>query len=67
MQHEYKKLTVGGIWLLAVCLAGLAANVTSLSNWIVLGSIAIVPPILLLRLWSAPAETMSESIRQARR
>jgi hypothetical protein len=38
-------------------------DVTSVTAWITLVAVAVLPPIVLLRMWRAPAQTMSESIR----
>ena len=53
--------------MIAVSAAGLAIGVASIPLWIVLASVAIAPPILAVRFWQVPPETLSESIREARR
>lgn len=60
------KLTFAA-WLLALCAVGLAAEMTSVLGWTVLAGLAVLPPLVMLRLWSGPPESMSESIREARR
>ena len=67
MQPLHTKVTLIVGWVLAMCLAGFAANVTSVPGWIVLMSLTFLPPIFILRLWNDPPQTMSETIQQARR
>lgn len=54
-------------WVLALCGAGLAGQVSSVSDWIVLGVIALAGLVVLYGLWRPPAQTISERIRNARR
>jgi hypothetical protein len=61
------KTTIAVAWTLSVCVVALTANVTSVSAWTVLIALGVLPPVALLRLWNAPAQTMSESISEARR
>jgi hypothetical protein len=65
MQSEYTKAAVLGLWVLAVYVAVVASNVSSVSHWIGLASLAIVPPVIARALWHAPAQTMSESIQES--
>lgn len=67
MPHLYKKATVTVLWVLVMAAVGLTGGVTSVRGWVLLTSLALLPPILLLRLWNEPAQTMSESINAARR
>ena len=54
-------------WAIAVCLAAIAIGITSVSNWIVVACIAVVPPLVVRSFWRAPEQTISESIHEARR
>jgi hypothetical protein len=54
-------------WIITVTMVGLAAKLNSLSSWVLLTGFAVVPPILMMRRWDGPDQTMSESIQQARR
>lgn len=36
---------------------------TSVAGWTLLAVVSLVPPVLLVRLWSPPAPSMSEAIR----
>lgn len=54
-------------WAMLVCLVALAIGINSVSNWIVVACLAVVPPLVARSFWRAPAQTISESIRDARR
>ena len=42
-------------------------HMASVSGWIVLASLALLPHLVMLRLWNDPPQTMSESINEGRR
>lgn len=65
MQIPSIRTTVAMVWVFAVCLAGLVAGVGSLSGWIVVAALALIPPIITMWRWTGPAQTMSESIQKA--
>lgn len=67
MSSEYVKATAAGLWVLAICIAGVASDATSVSHWILVAGVAIVPPVLVRTVWPTPAETLSQSIRRALR
>ncbi len=54
-------------WAIAVFGAAIAYGITSVTNWIVVACVAIVPPLVLRRFWHVPEQTISESINDARR
>ena len=54
-------------WVIVVCLAALAIGINSVSNWIIVAAVAVVPPLVARSFWRAPDRTISESIRDARR
>jgi len=67
MQLETLKTVLATVWISAVLIGGLTANLNSLSNWAVLASAAVFPPIVMMWRWNAPGETISQSIHAARR
>ena len=67
MQLTTLKAVLAGVWMSAVLISGLAGNPTSVSRWAVLAGVAIFPPIVMMWRLSAPAQTLSESIQNARR
>ena len=54
-------------WSIAVFLAALTIGITSVSNWIVVACVAVVPPLVVRSFWRVPEQTISESIHEARR
>ena len=67
MQLISLKTVLAAVWVSAVLIAGLAGNLNSLSSWAVLAGFAVFPPIVMMWRWHAPSQTLSESIREARR
>ena len=63
MNLQNIKVVSGAVWALAVGGAGLLAGVSSSSNWLALAGLAIVPPLVMMRFWNQPDETMSQSIQ----
>jgi hypothetical protein len=67
MQSGYVKVALMGVWILAVGVLGYVLGATSFVGWIVLAAMALTPPVVMMRLWRAPSQSMSESIREALR
>ena len=67
MQLESIKAIVATVWVSAACAAAIAGNLQSLSGWTVLVGVAVLPPLVILWRWNHPAQTLSESIQEARR
>ena len=67
MEKELTKAALTAIWLLAMVVIAYGANITSTASWIALVSLTVIPPIVMWRFWHDPPQTMSESIREARR
>ena len=63
---QIKVLAVAA-WVLAIGAVALLAGVTSTSGWLALAALAIVPPIVAMRFWKRPDQTMSQSIQEALR
>ena len=66
MRFTYAREAVAAAWIFALCSIGFAAHVTSVSGWTVLAALAMTSIVILQRLWSEPAQTMSECIQEAR-
>ena len=64
MTLEYTKASFAAVWVLAICAIGLAGEVT-FAGRMVLTAVAVLPPLAMWRLWTAPRQSMSESIREA--
>ena len=54
-------------WIFAIGAFGLLRPAMSMSGWMALAGLALLPPIFLLRAWKRPSQTMSEDIQQALR
>jgi hypothetical protein len=65
MQLHYTKVAVIAFWVVTVTLIALTRNLTSTFNWVAVAALAAIPPVILWRLWKAPAPTTSENIREA--
>jgi hypothetical protein len=67
MQLDSIKATVATVWVSAVCTAGIAGSVKTLSGWTVLAGVAVLPPLVMMWRWNNPGQTISESIQEALR
>lgn len=67
MQTHYRKVVLAGAWMTIVVAVSLAADVTSLTGRFVLAAFGLVPALVVMRFWSGPPQTISESITTARR
>lgn len=56
-----------GVWMLFIGALGYAAGITSLVGWTALLAVALTPAVIMMRFWSAPARTMSETIQDVLR
>lgn len=54
-------------WILLISALGVLYPVVTMSGWIALVGVGLLPPVLLLRAWKRPSQTMSEEIQQALR
>ncbi len=67
MFSENNKTQLFVAWAIVACLGALAIGINSVSNWMVVACLAVVPPLVARSLWRAPDQTITESIRNARR
>jgi hypothetical protein len=67
MRTDQLKAGVIGTWILAAGVLAYISDPTSLAGWTVLAAVAATPPVVMMRLWRAPAQTVSESIREVLR
>ena len=54
-------------WILAACVLAYVSAPTSVAAWTVLAAVSLTPPLVMLRLWRMPSQSMSESIREVLR
>jgi Flp pilus assembly protein TadB len=67
MQLVSIKAVIGMLWVSTVTVVGIAGNLNSVTSWIVLAVVAVVPPLVVMWRWNDPRQTMSESIQEALR
>jgi hypothetical protein len=67
MPIENLKPWLFAAWMVGVCLVAMALGVTSVTHWMIVAFIAVVPAAVARSLWRVPEPTMSESIHDARR
>ena len=67
MQLERIKRVVTALWVIAAVIVGLFIRDVNWQTWAVFIALAVLPPLALLLFWTAPAQTMSETINEARR
>ena len=67
MQLERIKWVVAGVWMIAAVILGLFVRDLSWQIWAAFIALAVLPPLALLFWWTDPAQTMSETISDARR
>jgi len=61
------KAVIAMLWVVAVTIAGIVGNVNSLLLWTVLAAVALLLPVVIMRWWSEPRQSMSQSIQAALR
>jgi len=62
--ESIQALIIGG-WLLGLGVIGLSVNLTSAVGWSLLVGLGLLPPLIMLRMWKQPEQSISESIREA--
>jgi hypothetical protein len=67
MRTDYVKAALIAVWMLAVGVLGYVLGATSFVGWTVLAAMALTPPVVVMRLWNPPSQSMSECIREALR
>jgi Flp pilus assembly protein TadB len=61
------KAVIAMLWVVSVTIAGIVGNVNSLLLWTVLAAVALLPPVVMMRWWREPRQSMSQSIQEALR
>ena len=67
MQSDQVKAALMGAWILAVGVLAYISDPTSPAGWTILAAVAVAPPLVMMRLWRVPPQSMSESIREVLR
>ena len=66
MQLERIKWIVAGAWVVAAVILALVVRDLNWQMWAALIALAVIPPLAMLFWWTDPAQTMSETISEAR-
>jgi hypothetical protein len=64
MPTNFVKAALMGAWVLAVGAFGYMSGAASVVGWTLLAVISLAVPVLMGRFWTAPPQTMSETIRK---
>ena len=67
MQTAHVKAALMAAWILAVGGLAYMFGTSSFAGWTVVAVLSLVPPAVMMWFWSAPAPSMSESIREVLR
>jgi hypothetical protein len=67
MHTDNLKAALIGAWILALGVLGYMLGTRSLAGWTFLAIVSVIPPVVIMRLWRAPSQSMSESIREVMR
>ncbi len=65
IDHTDMKAAVAVAWVLTWSALAVLLNTGSTSNWILLIGAGALPPLMLLKMWHEPPQTLSERIREA--
>lgn len=66
MSTNHARVSLGAVWIGLMGGIGWATGTESITNWVLLGAVAVVP-LLLVGSWLAPKRSTSEAIRDALR
>lgn len=67
MQLQHMKVLFATVWvILVIAIMVGTGHVTSMSDRLTLGLLAVLPPLAMWFWWNDPARTMSESIHEVR-
>ena len=67
MKHDRTKIASAAAWVIVMSGIGFGVTPTSLSGWVAFTGAALLPPAVALWFWNHPAQSISESIHEARR
>jgi len=67
MKQAHYQGGAAALWVLIVSAVAIGAGATSVPALGAFALVALMPPIVMQRLWREPPQTTSEAIREARR
>jgi len=63
MQLTPLKMSVAAVFLVAAVAIGLMMPVTTVTSWVIVVALGILPSVFMLRAWRQPAQTTSQRIQ----
>ena len=51
------------LWIGIVAIVGYVAGAASFASWTILITLALAPPLVIMRFWGEPAPSLSQSIQ----
>jgi len=67
MQLRSIQVFIALMWVLIVTIAALAGDVNSVFHWTILAAVALFPSCVMMRWWSDPRRSISQTIQEALR
>jgi len=67
MSNDYVKAASMAAWILAIGAVAYMSGTSSFTGWSLVAVLSLVLPAVVMRFWSAPGSSMSESIQDALR
>jgi len=64
--HPRTQWLLAGVWIAASLVVFLAIDASSTRSWIYLAAAALLPPIVVIRLWPAPPQQTADDVIHGR-
>jgi hypothetical protein len=64
--HPRTKWLLTAVWIAASLVVFLAIDASSTRSWIYLAAVALLPPIVVIRLWPAPPQQTADDVIHGR-
>jgi hypothetical protein len=64
--HPRAQWLLAGIWIAASVIVFLVIEASSTRSWIYLAAVALLPPIVVIRLWPAPPQQTIDDVIHGR-
>jgi hypothetical protein len=61
------KGALSGLWVCALCAVAAFYGHLTFSSWALVVAFAVIPPLVVMRYWKAPVQTISQSIQEVLR
>jgi hypothetical protein len=67
MTFQSWKLILLASWTVTVLLVAFGTGIHSTTAWAAIIAMALIPPAVAMQVWNPPAQTTSQSIKEAQR